>query len=362
MKQLLLPIIAILGLLSCKKQQNGDVTNENNEVQSFTTVTVHPILEDDSLSIRAITLVNDTLYYAANKGCYGSIVGDKVISSKEFKRDGEVTAETHFRSIASNGRSIFRLSIASPAVLLKGDSVVHYDDREGIFYNSLKFWNEKEGIAIGDAIDGCLAMLITRNGGKTWEQVLCSNIPKTAIGEAGFSASNTCIAIQGDHTWIATGGKASNILYSANKGHYWEKISTPIISGGEATGIYSISFYDEKNGFVIGGDYTKPKQNIKNKAVAKDGGKTWELVANGAEPGYRSCVQYVPNSDARELVAVGFEGIHYSNDAGEHWRALSKESFYTIQFINEHEAYAAGKGRIVRLVFNEKKRETTPSL
>ena len=362
MKQLLFPIIAILGLLSCKKQQKEEILNEKDDVQSFTEVTVHPILEDDSLSIRAITLVNDTLYYAGNKGCYGSIVGDKVIRSKVYKKEGEIAAETHFRSVASNGKSIFRLSIASPAVLLKGDSVVHFDNREAIFYNSLKFWNEKEGIAIGDAIDGCLAMLITRDGGTTWNQVPCSNIPNTVVGEAGFSASNSCIAIQGDHTWIATGGKSSNILYSANKGYDWEKISTPIISGGEATGIYSVSFYDEKNGFAIGGDYTQPKQNVKNKAVTSDGGKTWQLVANGAEPGYRSCVQYVPNSHAKELVAVGFEGIHYSNDGGEHWKALSKEGFYTIQFINAYEAYAAGKGRIVRLVFNEKKRETTPSL
>ena len=362
MKQLLLLIMAILSLLSCKKQSNNDVSNENNEVQSFTTVTVHPILADDSLSIRALTWVNDTLYFAANKGRYGSIVGDNVIRIKEYKRGDEITAETHFRSIASNGESIFRLSIASPAVLLKGDSLVHYDDREGIFYNSLKFWNREEGIAIGDAIDGCLAMLITRDGGETWKQESCHDIPKTAMGEAGFSASNTCIAIQGDHTWIATGGKVSNILYSANKGQDWEMMSTPIISGGEATGIYSVSFYDKKNGFVIGGDYTQPKQNLNNKAVTNDGGKSWDLVANGAEPGYRSCVQYVPNSEAKGLVAVGFEGIHYSNDGGENWKELSKEGFYTIQFINAYEAYAAGKGRIVRLVFNEKKRETTPSL
>jgi hypothetical protein len=30
-------------------------------------------------------------------------------------------------------------------------------------------------------------------------------------------------------------------------------------------------------------------------------------------------VQYVPNSNAKELIAIGFKGIDYSNDAGESW-------------------------------------------
>ncbi|MCB0400212.1 MAG: oxidoreductase, partial [Winogradskyella sp.] len=63
-----------------------------------------------------------------------------------------------------------------------------------------------------------------------------------------------------------------------------------------------------------------------------DGGKTWNVVANGKGPGYRSCVQYIPNSNAKELVAVGFKGIDYSNDSGDTWKHLSNEGFYTIRF------------------------------
>jgi len=112
-----------------------------------------------------------------------------------------------------------------------------------------------------------------------------------------------------------------------------------------------VDFYDEKIGFVIGGDYTDPDSNFNNKAVTVDGGKTWQLVASGQLPDYRSCVQFVPNSDGQGLIAIGFNGIAYSHDRGENWNQLSDESFYTIRFLNDSVAYAAGKNRVAKLTF-----------
>ena len=62
-------------------------------------------------------------------------------------------------------------------------------------------------------------------------------------------------------------------------------------------------------------------------------------------------MQYVPNSDAKGLVAIGFEGIDYSSDGGTSWTSLSDEGFYTFRFLNDSVAFAAGKGRIVQLDF-----------
>ena len=142
-------------------------------------------------------------------------------------------------------------------------------------------------------------------------------------------------------------------MYSPDKGKTWEVFNTPIIQGMETTGMYSIDFYDEFNGFAIGGDYTKPEHNKANKMLTKDGGRTWNLVAIGKEPGYRSCVQFIPNRKGKELVAVGFKGIDYSNDYGYTWKQLSEEGFYTIRFLNDSIAYAAGKGRISKLTFKK---------
>ena len=115
--------------------------------------------------------------------------------------------------------------------------------------------------------------------------------------------------------------------------------------------MYSIDFYDDLNGFAIGGDYTKPNDTIANKIRTKDGGKTWQVMANGQGPGYRSCVQYIPNGNAKDLIAIGFKGIDYSSDSGESWIHLSDESFYTLRFINDSIAYAAGNGSISKLFF-----------
>ncbi|MEZ4971182.1 MAG: hypothetical protein R2814_16255 [Flavobacteriaceae bacterium] len=58
-----------------------------------------------------------------------------------------------------------------------------------------------------------------------------------------------------------------------------------------------------------------------------DGGKTWKLIANGKLPNYRSCVQFIPNSKGKSLIAIGFEGIAYSYDQGETWKQLSMNPF-----------------------------------
>jgi len=209
-----------------------------------------------------------------------------------------------------------------------------------------------EGVAIGDPVDGCMSVLTTRNGGASWNKVSCDVLPLSIEGEAAFAASDTNIAIVGNQTWVATGGLSSRILMSHDKGFSWSVVDTPIIQGKETTGIFSIDFYDSLNGFAIGGDYINPKSKHSNKIRTSDGGISWEVVAQDQPPGYRSCVQYIPNSNAKGLVAVGVGGIDVSNNAGESWNHLSDDGFYTLRFLNDSIAYAAGKGKLSKITFN----------
>lgn len=319
----------------------------------FDTVGMTTIFED-TVSIRAITLMGQDLGFAGSQGVYG------IYNANERKARTNVqlfdTIAPSFRAVGNTTTDFFMLSIANPALLYKtGDDgnmqLIYTEQGEKVFYDSLKFWNDLEGIAMGDPTQNCLSMIITRDGGNTWNKIDCSLLPKTVDGEAAFAASNTNIAIVKDHTWIVSGGKKSRVFYSPDKGKSWEVFETPIIQGEPTQGMYSVDFYDEKNGFVIGGDYTKPEGNSSNKAVTNDGGRTWKLVSDAGGPGYKSCVQYVPNANGKELVAVGFTGISYSKDAGQNWKELSKEGFYTIKFLNDSVAYAAGKNRIAKLVF-----------
>ncbi|OEK07599.1 oxidoreductase [Flavivirga aquatica] len=346
--------IVILVLLavffSCEKKQRFKIRN-------FSSVQIETLLQDSLLNVRALEVYDESLvYFATSTGRIGVIsTNQDVLAYKNLIQLGHDTIVPNFRCLAGNLNNGFTMSIASPALLFKfgelEDEVVYKEDHPKAFYDSMDFWNEEEGIVIGDPIDGCMSIIITRDGGDTWTKSPCADLPKAKEGEAAFAASDSNIAIVGNHTWVATGGKVSRVLYSADKGHTWEVYNTPIVQGLETTGIYSIDFYDELNGFAIGGDYTKPDNNIDNKIRTDDGGKTWQLVAQNKNPGYRSCVQYIPNRAGKELVTVGFKGIDYSNDSGDTWKHLSDEGFYTIRFLNDSVAYAAGAGRVSKVLF-----------
>lgn len=316
----------------------------------FSSVSIENLYQD-SLSIRAIELMGNSLAFAGSNGTFGTVDlnNGKVRANIEKYH----TSIPEFRAVAHTSTDFFMLSVANPALLYKtGDSgrmeLVYKEEGENVFYDAMTFWNEKEGIAVGDHRNGCLSIIITRDGGNTWKKLPCSGLAEGIEGEGAFAASNTNIEVMGDAVWIAT---TKRILYSADKGLTWKTYTTPITSDEPTQGIYSIDFYNENLGVAIGGDYTEPGGNSANKAITEDGGRTWTLIADGKAPGYKSCIQFVPNSDGKEMVALGFTGISYSSDMGNSWQQLSEEPFYTLRFKNDSVAYAAGKNRISKLIF-----------
>lgn len=326
--------------------------NEAEKPVTFTSVTVSD-LYTDSLSIRAIELMGNSLAFAANNGTFGTV--ELPTGKVRTKVQTYDTIIPDFRAIAHTATDFFMLSAGSPALLYKtGENgrmeLVYKEEGEGVFYDAMTFLNDREGIAVGDSVEGCLSIIITRDGGKTWLKLACSQLPVGIAGEGAFAASNTNIKTIGDMVWIATTN--GRIFYSMDKGKQWKVFKTPIRNNAPTEGIYAIDFFDEALGIAIGGDYTAPENKRANKAISRDGGITWQLMADGREPGYKSCIQFVPGSDGFGLMSVGFTGISYSSDKGEHWKKLSNDSFYTIRFQNDSVAFAAGKNRISKLVFH----------
>jgi photosystem II stability/assembly factor-like uncharacterized protein len=325
--------------------------NDKNEIKPFTTVHVETIFED-SLSFRAIEIMDNSLAFAANKGTFGNIdLITKQVRTNRLKQD---SIWPEFRAVSHTKTDFFMLSVASPALLYKtgnnGMELVYREEGQDVFYDAMTFWNDNEGLAVGDTMNGCLSIIITRDGGHSWTKIPCSELPEGSETEGAFAASNTNIKTIGDKAWICT--TSSTIYFSADKGKSWEVFTTPIENKKPTQGIYSIDFYDENLGMAIGGDYTDPSAKKANKAITRDGGKSWELIADGQEPDYKSCVQFVPNSVGNGIMAVGISGISYSSDMGESWTKLSDASFYTLRFENDSIAYAAGKNRIAKLTFN----------
>ena len=302
-------------------------------------------------SIRALTVApNGDAWWAGSGGLVGHQSDGAWAVDTLRNPNGDTPA---FRSIAVTDEATFVLSIASPALLYRKPhtddtwSVVYTNTDSLAFFDSMHFWDNREGIAMGDPLGECLSVIITRDGGATWLAVSCEDLPPAE--EAAFAASNGNIALLGDEVWIASGGVASRIFRSPDRGRSWEVLETPIVQGGAMTGMFSVARCDESNGMGWGGNWESMDDNAANKIASADGGATWELLTPGAGPGYRSCVQYVPNTDCQSIWAVGIPGISRSSDGGTTWITEPDSNFYTVRFTPDGQtAWLAGRGKVAR--------------
>lgn len=346
MNRIFVLIFTFLFFVSCQKE---------HQPRNLTNISIKEF-KIDNASIRAIHVVNENkVIYAASNGDVGFVDDNEPDNLGIISIKYQDSISPNFRSIASNGKAVFALSIINPALLYKvtnGEfSLVYKEEHKKVFYDAMKFFDDNtHAIAVGDPTEDCPSIIVTDNGGESWTKIPCENLPKFDEGEAFFAASNTNIKTIGSTVWIGSGGKKARILKSNDYGKTWQVFNTPIIQGNGPQGIYSIDFTDEKNGIIIGGDYSKPLENKANKAITKDGGKTWNLVANGLNPNYKSCIQYVPKTNGKEIFAVGKTGISFSNDGGITWQKVSEESYYVIQFVNKNTAWLGGNNKIGKLV------------
>lgn len=347
MKRIVIIIFTFICFYGCKQKHKARVI-EKVEIKEFSVVnsSIRAIYAKDSLKV----------FYAGSRGN----VGFKTNQNRDLELQSIVYQDSllpHFRGVTFNGKNYFALSIGNPALLYKihkdKATLVYKEEHEKVFYDAITFFEDnRHGIAVGDPTENCASILTTKNGGDTWEKIPCSQLPSLEDGEAFFAASNTNIKTLGSTVWIASGGKKARIFKSEDYGNSWQVYNTPIIHGNGPQGIYSIDFYDDKNGIIIGGNYAEPKENIANKAITKDGGKSWQLVASGRNPNYKSAVQYVPNTAGKEIFAVGKTGISFSNDGGKNWVQVSNKSYYAIVFVDKNMAWLSGANKIGKMRLN----------
>ncbi|WGK64602.1 WD40/YVTN/BNR-like repeat-containing protein [Croceiramulus getboli] len=341
------------------------------------------ILWTDSVSIRALEVKQLDeerfyLYYGGSGGQAGrlTIDQDQLIKRESFRitpPDSLAVDQLAFRALALGrqqtsspggeqdiGEPISLITIGNPAILYRANTeelqfqTVYEEVHPTVFYDALAFWDTQEGIAMGDPTENCLSVLITRNGGKVWEKLPCDRLPAVQPDEAAFAASNSNIALGNDAVWLLSGGGASRVYYSADRGRSWSVYETPLQQGKSTQGGYAMAMFDKQQGMIVGGDYTQPEDNRGNVAVTLNGGRSWALVSEGSGPGYKSDIAFFPDRDGNELIVAGFTGISYSADFGSSWKELSKEGFYTVQLINDSVGFAAGKNRIAKLKFKRK--------
>lgn len=336
-------IFLFLLLQGCSNSQIGKYTVSFTELET-----------NCDASLRGLSVVSENVIWAS--GSEGTVLLS-VNGGQTWNVNSVAGAEKNdFRSIyAWNEKRAMVFGISGPdfAYLTEdgGESwdVVFQDTTAGLFFNSLKFADTKNGLTISDPIDGKFFVLRTENGGADWERVF--NLPKVLEGEANFAASNTCIEyLPSGKAWIASGGKAARVFYSNDFGKTWEVVKTPMIRGQASSGIFSISFKNDNEGIIVGGVYDEPELNSNIAAYTFDGGKNW-LPAVTMPAEYRSCVQRV---STQFDFAIGKTGCDISYDNGMNWQFVSDNGFYTFRSVPEKmEGFTAGaNGKIAKLKFS----------
>jgi photosystem II stability/assembly factor-like uncharacterized protein len=305
----------------------------------------------NKLSFRGMSVVNDhVIWVSGNNGTVGkSIDGGanwKWQTVKGFeKRD--------FRDIeAFDQNTAIIMAVAEPAHILKTTDggqnweIVFTDSTTGMFLDAMDFYNARNGLVIGDPVEGKVFLAYTRNKGNSWTKFSGKKNQRRWVaseGEAFFASSGTNVKyLKKGKYRLASGGKTAR-WFDEHGDH-----PLLIAQGKESTGANSIATY-KKQYAVVGGDYTNAKDTVRNCLVTKDGGVTWIFPTVGPG-GYRSCVEYLTKD---QLITCGTSGVDISDDGGINWRQISNEGFHVVQKAKKGRAVflAGGDGKIAKLIW-----------
>jgi photosystem II stability/assembly factor-like uncharacterized protein len=313
--------------------------------------TIQLLTNRAKISLRGMSVVsNKVIWVSGNNGTVGKSVDGGTTWEWHTVKDFE---KRDFRDIeAFDSKHAIIVAVAEPAQILRTSdgglnwTIVFTDSTKGMFLDAIDFYNRKNGIVVGDPVNGKIFLATTKDNGKTWVTFSGKKNQRRWVsneGEAFFAASGTNIIYMKNGKYkLVSGGKTSR-LFDENGDH-----PLSIIQGKESTGANSISNF--KNQYiVVGGDYTNDRDTIRNCVISNDGGVNW-LFPSNTPHGYRSCVTYIT---ANQLVTCGTSGVDISDDAGMNWRLISSEGFHVVQKAKDGNAVflAGGDGRIARLTW-----------
>jgi len=303
-----------------------------------------------SNSFRGLSVVNKNVFWVSGtKGTVvhsdekGNLIVNQVLGASEMD----------FRDVvALYVNTALVMNAGFPGVIYKtidgGTNwyEVYHNSDSAVFLDGMKFWDEQNGIAFGDPMNGKMMIITTNDGGETWTPTAPENIPEKLEIEGGFAASGSSIVVKGkSKAWVGMGGTKARVFFTEDKGQHWQVVETPIFSGAGMRGIYSLAFKNELEGIAVGGEY-KNENPPNSRAYTKDGGKTW-ILGQGVEQ-YRSGSCYLYDNI---YLATGLTGTDVSYDGGKNWEPISDQKLHGMVFTADGKiGYGMGReGKLVKV-------------
>src|SRR5215831_1564065 len=220
-----------------------------------------PQTSNTTASLRGVSAVNDRVVWASGTAGTWLRTVDGGNTWQASKVPGAESLD--FRGIrAFDDRNAYLMSIGP------GEKSRIYRTTDGGQHWTLQF-THSEGIVVGDALDGSADVRTTSDAGVTWGR---QKTPPALPNEGSFAPSNTCLFVRGtNEVWYITGGTgASRVFHSRDRGRTWSVAPVPIRNDSASAGIFSITFADPSLGMIVGGDYSKDKEDRQNIAITTD--------------------------------------------------------------------------------------------
>ncbi len=310
-------------------------------------------------SLRGLSVVDDRTAWAS--GSNGTVLRTVDGGSTWTALPVPGAAATDFRDVEAFGPDeAIVMGIGRPATIYRTTdggrtwARTFFDDSPGVFLDGLAFFDQKNGLAAGDPMGGRFFLISTADGGATWGPLPPASRPAALDGEAAFAASGTSLGVRnGVRVWLCTGGTASRVWRSEDRGRHWQVSPSALLAGSPSAGGFSVAFWDERSGITVGGDYKAEASAAGNAAVSADGGLTWTPVKGHPPGGFREAVAFIPGTSPPVAVAVGPSGSDYSLDMGRTWTPIvTPAGLHALGFAKSGRAgWAVGReGLIAKLI------------
>lgn len=313
--------------------------------------TVIVVEQGQKISLRGLSMPTASVVWAS--GSSGK-VAKSVDGGNTFRwMTVEGYAKRDFRDIeAFDSSTAIIMAVDTPAIILKTTDggknwrKVFEDQRPGMFLDAMDF-SGKNGVVIGDPINGKAFMAVSNDKGDSWVPKETSDIMKD--GEAFFASSGSNIKRlglkRGSNTLFVSGGIQSRFFYNG------KAINLPLQSGRNSTGANGLALNpNQQQGIIIGGDFANDKRSDSAMLLFSLYPSVKFIRPVTPPSGYKSAAVFLSKT---YVLACGTSGVDLSVDGGVNWKNISKFGFHVAAKSpdGKYAIMAGGNGRIAKVLF-----------